>query len=328
MGQQAFSVDERLNGFRFDPDNDMLIPGVDCKGPGHPMFQPEIVDFKRRLDAGDFAADVEDYVVRGRMVPGEVIKDKATGKAIPVFGRKGCLLLRAANKIRVERGQEPWKYPATMIARGTKQSEAMLRTISENTGRYKLNARELSEIAFNFLQMNGDSEETRHDLCVSLRIDGRRLDKVLNLREANPEIHKAIDAGELDFTAAIALAEMPSDEQVTKFEELKARAKSEGRKRVTTEDARAARTGKHKKPPSRKIERTCTLLQTQGADADTLAILRFCAGLCGIEKTPEVFSAAYKAVMADRDKKMISEFKKADRKSAIEAKRDAKKKRR
>lgn len=313
MGEVKMAFDTgpggRLNGFKFDPEEDVMIPGIDCQGPGHPMYQPETVDFWKRLQAGEFQAEVEDYVKRGQIVVGEVIKDKATGKAIPVHGRKRVLFLRVANKIRVERGLEPCKFSAILLERGTKQSEAMLRTISENTGRYKLNARELAEIAFQFLQLNGDTEEQRHDLCVSLRIDERRLDRVLALREASPKIHKAIDEGHLDFTAAIALAELPIAEQAQKLEELKAKAKAEGRKKVTTEDARAAKVGKHKKPPSRKIERTCVLLQAEGAEPGTLAILRFCCGLVGIEKTPEKFRNAYKAVMADEDKAKLNAMK-------------------
>ncbi len=313
MGTQAFDTEGRLNGFQFDPAKDVLIPGVDCKGPGHPMFQPETMDFYKRLKAGEFDADIKDYVARGCIVPGEVIKDKETGKAIPVHGRKRTLFLREANKIREAEGKEPWKFPATLLARGTKQSEAMLRTISENMGRYTLNARELAEIAFNFLQMNGDSEQTRHDLCTSMRIDERRIDKVLGLREASPAIHKAIDDGHLDFTGAIALSEMPAGQQVAKLEELKEQAKAQGRKKITTEEARAAKMGKRAKPQARKIERTCQLLQAKGAEGDMLAILRFCAGLVGIEKTPEVFRDAYKQVMSNQDKKEISELKKTAR---------------
>lgn len=87
MGTQAFETDGRLNGFQFDP-TEIMIPGVDCKGPGHPMFQPETMDFFKRLKAGEFEADVKDYYARGCIVPGEVIKDKETGRPIPVHGRK------------------------------------------------------------------------------------------------------------------------------------------------------------------------------------------------------------------------------------------------
>lgn len=325
MGTQAFETEGRLNGFQFDPAADVLIPGVDCKGPGHPMFQPETMDFYKRLKAGEFEADIKDYYARGCIVPGEVIKDKETGKAIPVHGRKRTLFLRVANERRVADGKEPWKFPATLLARGTKQSEAMLRTISENMGRYTLNAAELAEIAFNFLQMNGDTEQTRHDLCTSMRIDERRIEKVLGLREASPAIHKAISDGHLDFTGAIALAEMPAGEQAAKVEELKAEAKAQGRKKITTEEARAGKMGKRAKPPSRKIERACVLLATQGAAEDTLMILRFCCGLVDIAKTPEAFRNAYKAVMANQDKKMVSEAKKAARKAASAAKKKGRK---
>lgn len=311
MGQQAFDTDGRINGFKFNPHTDIAIPGIDMTGPGHPMFQPEILDFKRRLDDGEFDADVADYMARGCMVAIEVVKDKETGKAIPVFGRKRTLLLRAANDKLAEQGKEPWKIPALILQRGTKQTEAMLRTISENTGRYTLNAMELSEVASNFIKLNGDDESVLHDLCVALRLDRRRLDKLLLLREASPLIHRAISAGQLGTEGAIALSEMPVSEQGAKLEELKANAKANGKTRVSTEDARAAKVGKHPRPAARKIKRVCDLLAAKGANADTLSVLRFCVGDIPIEKTVAVFKAAWLTVSEGKDKDEIRGMKKS-----------------
>jgi len=311
MGQQAFDTDGRINGFKFNPQTDIAIPGIDMTGPGHPMFQPEILDFKRRLDAGEFAADVADYKARGVMVAIEVVKDKETGKAIPVFGRKRTLILRAANKELEDEGKEPWKIPAMLLQRGTKQTEAMLRTISENTGRYTLNAMELSEIAANFIKLNGDDDAVLHDLCVALRLDRRRLDKLLLLREASPALHRAINEGQLGTEGAIALSEMPVSEQGAKLEELKAKAKANGKTRVSTEDARAAKVGKHPRPSTRKIKRVCDLLAAQGANADTLSILRFCVGDIPIEKTVDVFKSAWIKVSQGKDKDEIKDMKKS-----------------
>lgn len=244
--KKAFNGVGSIGGYWLHADpvkGGIWIPGVDGGGPEHPMWQPETAQIWKDIQAGKYEGDVQDVMMNGVILPIKVLKDPKTEMAIPVDGRKRTLWVREANRRLAEYGKDPIAVPALIVPRGTKMEEAMLQTLSANSHRYTQTALELADAAAHFIRKNGDSDETLDRLCISLNIRSReRLEKLLKLREADPEILKAATDNRLGVEAALALAQLPVDEQKDTLVKLEEEAKTNRSRggRVSAERARAA----------------------------------------------------------------------------------------
>lgn len=280
MGGQAFEdIEGRVNGLRLDPYK-CKIYGLDkdCPEAAKHLWVPDA----KEPPSIEFVDDI-----REKGVETPIWVQKIAG--VPVV-TKGRNRVKAARQIIDEGGTI--SVPALVVERGTTQAEIMASVISENRQRKKMNALDLAEMVAYFIKLNGRDEKSMAMLQHSAGLDERRLNKLMDLRAASKVVHAAIRDGDMDYEAAIAIAEMPPDKQATTIEKLKKQNKG---KKITTEQARAAKVGRFPRPPQRFVKRLIDKLAKEKTLNDqSLDVLRYFNGQVAEDKLPEIILDAVK----------------------------------
>jgi len=299
MGGQAFDdIEGRLNGLRLNPYK-CKIYGLDkdCPEAAKHLWVPDA----KEPPSIEFVDDIRE---KGIETP--IWVQKIGGEAVVTKGRNR---VKAARQVIDEGGTI--SVPVMVVERGTTQAEIMASVISENRQRKKLNALDLAEMVAYFIKLNGRDEKSMAMLQHSAGLDERRLNKLMDLRAASKVVHAAIRDGDMDYEAAIAIAEMPADKQALTIEKLK---KANKGKKITTEQARAAKVGRYPRPPQRFVKRLITkLAKDKILNQQALDVMRYLNG-----EAPE-------DVLVEHIKDAVTELKeKAAKRSAAAKARGAK----
>jgi hypothetical protein len=297
MGKQAFEdIEGRINGMRFDPYK-VKIYGLDkdCPEAAAHLWVPDA----KMYPSDEFVADIRD---KGIETP--IVVQKIGDIPVVVKGRSR---VKAARLLKDE-GVDI-TVPAMVSERGSTQAEIMASVISENRQRKKMNALDLAEMVSYFIKLNGRDDKAMSSLKAAAGLDERRLDKLMDLRSANKTVHEAIRDGDMDYEAAIAISEMPVDKQAETVSKLKA---GNNGKKITTEQARAAKVGRYPRPPQSFVKRLIAkLAKDKTLNQQALDVMRYLNGEASDDVLIEHIKSAVTDIKAKTAKRKASAKAKA-----------------
>lgn len=249
MTKQLFDA-TRFTGFYFDPSN-LVIIGLDTKdGPEHPLYDERIhYDLSEEM--------ILDVMRHGVLKP--VLVRKNGDRAEVTDGRQRVRCAREANKRLAVRKDELVRVPC--MPKAAEDGEHFGMSISANLHHTPDGPLVLARKAQRYISMGHSLEETAERFCVSTATV-KAWGKLLDL--AKP-VQQAVDAGKLPATAAVQLAALPREEQVTQLATLIAsgpatvRATSNAVRKQRNPDAGAA-------PGKRLITKVLKLNTSNGAE--------------------------------------------------------------
>lgn len=265
---------KRTDLWRFDP-NAVVIIGVDTdhKAGEHPYRETD-----ERMNVEIPREFIDSVKSKGVQVP-VGIRRTADKKLEVAFGRRRSMANRIANAELLAEGKEPKLLPA-IIVKDTDDREAVETMILENELRLDdtplAKAKKL-EIALAFGHTDASAAAAFGVSITAVR----NWKKLLDLA---PEIKDKVEMGEISSSAAMDLAVLPKEEQVTRFEELKAEA-PEGKPvtvKQTTRTRRKATKSSAETPfkvPTRKVVHDLVKnVETSGLPEDAIAMLKWLTG--------------------------------------------------
>lgn len=203
------AIDEqRSTTFMVDPSKPLII-GFDTKHRKgeHPLWQ------ERALEPIDeqLAINIADNGFRS------VVLVRLDGSNYEVVaGRRRIKAARRANEIRAARGEQPLKVELKVV-RGNDLAMVGI-MISENANRKDVAPIQMAEDLQKFLDM-GASEETTANAAGKTVVQLRAFLKLLDLAA---EVQTAVRDGQLSTSAAIKLADLGREDQVTELKKIAA----------------------------------------------------------------------------------------------------------
>jgi ParB family chromosome partitioning protein len=244
-GGQLLDGMKRISSFEGAPE-ELVIIGVDTDdGPEHELFDERADTKKKPLKEESVLSMMALGVLQvAKVVVLEIATktDKTVKRrAVVVDGRRRVLHAREANRRLREKG-EPELTMRIEAANGKRVSEEFLA---------------LAMIAMNELRESDEIlvKAAKAERMVARGIDKRKvaiafgvvpqtIDAWLKIRSAGPAVRKALESGQLEATAAAAIAELPKDEQAAAVEQ----AVAQGGGKATVANAKAVvRAAKEKK---------------------------------------------------------------------------------
>lgn len=229
MGKSAIDGAKRGNFFWVDPQMPVVI-GIDtADGPEHPLY--DVTERHRKLDPA-MVANIKHYGVIQHIT----VRKEADGRLVVVAGRRRVLHARAAAAEQADAGEICVQIPCVV----EKDSDGQLMGImaSENEHRRDDGSLAKAQKAAKMMRVGGCSED---EAAVAFGVTRATMKTWLRLLEADPKLHKAIDAGRVSESVAAKLAALPRADQAPMLEEViaEAAANPSGTGKVTQGAARA-----------------------------------------------------------------------------------------
>lgn len=197
---------DRFDGFRFDPD-ELVIIGRDTKdGPEHPLYDPRGL---RNFDEQTVKTIMSDGVL-------QTITFKRDGERTLVLAGRGRVIdAREANRRLRDLGRPIVKVPG-LPRSGDDASLYRLARI-ENSHRTEDGPLEVASYAKHMLEAFQMSVD---DIATTLKRPVSTIRAYLKLDGCSPAVRNAVAAGPLSATAAAKLASLPHSEQDQQLAEL------------------------------------------------------------------------------------------------------------
>lgn len=231
--------------FWMDP-NDLVIDGLDNDVEIDPYNA-------QRLKAPLVEEDVLSILRNGVLVPVLVLVrkfDDGSKQTVVHDGRQRVRRARAANE-RIEAHNSgkmplPWVPDDVVLEKITvlclpgkvaSDLDAVLESVAANTGRLNDGPRTMAQTAI-WLAAAGATDQ---QIAAAMARDAQTVKDYLALGNASSKVMAALDAGDLDATAACRLAAMPKDKQNEELARL-----SDGGTRKITKEAATVAAKKHK----------------------------------------------------------------------------------
>ena len=200
MGGQAINA-PRTNTFQLEPEILVLVTDKE-----HPLYDPRVED----APSESMIANVAMYGVL------EPILVRKNGIAIEVIaGRSRVKAAIEANRRLVAEGKPPIRVPAYI--KGGTDADLFGVLISENELRREDSMIAKGEKARKLLNMG----YTVQQIAVTFGATRQAVDNWLAADELPTPIKSAVEAGEMSATAALQMADLPREEQMRRFEEIK-----------------------------------------------------------------------------------------------------------
>lgn len=199
MGKTALPGASRTTAFTLDPDQVVII-GLDTKdGIEHPLYDERV---KMPLDEG---------LVRNIMIHGilQAISVRKNGDTIEVIaGRQRVRSAREANKRLKAKGLAPIKVPA--FVRRDRDGDVIGIMISENENRTDDNPIVRAQKAQRMLNLG----HTEGAAAAAFGISVQQLKNLLQVLDLADGVQDMVSKGNLSFTAATQIADLPREDQV------------------------------------------------------------------------------------------------------------------
>lgn len=231
-----------MKAYQVDPDT-LVIVGVDTDDDeSHPLYDERI---KLPIDQ----SLVENIMALGVLEPVLVVKDKESGDAIVIDGRRRVLHTREANKKLLAEGKEAIQVPA--ILKTATEDKILGMSISANEQRLQdtpmTKARKVAR-----MNERGVSDE---DCALYFGVSRVAIAQWKKLLLLSKKVQKLVDDGKVSATAAAKLADLEKGEQEEALEELMAEGgKVSGRK--TNAKKKKGKGDKDATPaPSKRIQK-------------------------------------------------------------------------
>lgn len=221
------AIDAKRGNFFWMNPHDIVVIGIDTKdGPEHPLY--DVTERHRNLDP-NMVANIRTYGV----INAVKVRKEPDGTVVAVAGRRRVLHARVAHTEMKKAGEVPVLVPCIP----EKDTDGVMMGImaSENEHRADDSIITKAQKAAKMLRFgNGEAE-----VAVAFGVDKNTIKGWLRLLEADPKLHKAIDAGKVSESAAAKLAAVPRTEQAAALDEAIEEAKKSGAGKVTQAQARA-----------------------------------------------------------------------------------------
>jgi ParB family chromosome partitioning protein len=196
--------------FQIDP-KDVDLAGIDYQsGPEDAAYNP------RNKDPVDEAM-IESIMRLGVLEPIGVIKVPHRQKPVVLFGNQRIRAAREANQRLKAAGKDPVTVSCLSPLRGFDQAELSEAAVAENEIRRESSPLVKSEMAALHLKRCGGNFQ---QAAKAFGCSDQYLRQLIALKEAAPEIKKAITAGKIGSSAAIEIASLPAAEQPKRLEEV------------------------------------------------------------------------------------------------------------
>lgn len=235
-GGQMFEA-QRGTFFSFDPDELVIVgrdkPYADA-GEEHQLWDPRAKwDFDPEL--------VESIMAQGYLQPIRVVRDE-DGLPLVAWGRQRVIAGREVKR-RLKGTQRGALFlvPALVVPKGTSDLEQAAGKLAENALRRADTALDLADKAAAALRLGADTPQARKLLAISLGVPVKRLERLLGLRSAHPDLVRAARDG-LPVEQALALAELPRAEQPAAAAKAKAGGYTVQTARETVQTRKAIKT--------------------------------------------------------------------------------------
>jgi ParB family chromosome partitioning protein len=235
MGKTAIEGAKRGTVFIMDPE-DIVVIGHDTEdGPEHPLWD----------ERASWPASQE---LKASIISEGIIQPVAARKCVGgvvecVVGRQRVKAAREANKELAKAGKELVQVPV-MLKRGP--DEAMMdAVVSENEIRRDDDVSTKAAKLVRYLSHG----RTEAEAAVKFGVSRQTISNWLTLSEASPELRAAVDAGEMNASAATKLAKLPRQEQA------KAVAENKGKKVSKADAERMAKGDGPSKPKGRLVRK-------------------------------------------------------------------------
>lgn len=240
MGSQTFKA-KRGTLWQFDPD-DLIVIGHDTKdGPEHELYDERIkLPLNEEMILNLMAEGVKVSVL---------VRKGAKGKPEIADGRRRVLHAREANK-RLKKAGEPLIVIPAILEHGDELHMANV-AIGLNEIRHDDDTMVKAAKAVRLLQRNGNDKKAT---ALAFGVTTTTIKNWTKLIELAPAVRKAVAANEIAPSAAIQLADLDKDEQISALKKLKSGAKKEGKKRATTNSAKKSQ-GKATAPGKRILKK-------------------------------------------------------------------------
>jgi ParB-like chromosome segregation protein Spo0J len=242
MSSKNIEGTKRTDGYSFDPYT-LVIIGLDTKdGPDHPLF--DVTDRHKSIDRGM----VESIKAFGCIEP---ISFQVTKQS---DGSTRCEVVQGRRRVihaRIAQDELRTKDPsAECRVKGIKVSGAEdfeLVGINVVTNEQRLNDDPLTKArkAKKMLSLKTDGASSRKEVAAAFGITQVQLGIWLKTLELDSSVLKMVESGELNFSSAAALTDVPKDQQQLAAKELRDSTPAE--KQPTVDQARrkaAEKTGK------------------------------------------------------------------------------------
>lgn len=249
---------KRLNAFAVDPKDLSLV--VD---ENHPLYDERV------------AFPVDEALVRNVMVYGvlePVLVTKEGDEVLVVDGRQRVKAAIEANRRLSERGESELRVPC-MVRRGNVES---LFGVSVSANEQRLDDTPLGRARK--AQRLDSLGYTLGEIAIVFGVTEQAIKGWLVLSECSPKVQKAVETGMISATAAVQLATLSAQDQVSKLEELIEKAPTSGangkRPRVSASAARKA-TGGKVAPGKRQLKK---VLKSSRVPKGARALLQWVVG--------------------------------------------------
>jgi len=198
----------RSNVFNMDP-NALTIIGIDTKHTGRGDSGHESGLFHPLYDERAFLPRNPQHVAFAREfgIPFAILATKEGEQSIPLEGRQRVLDLRAANKERIEAGEEPWTVKVDFMRGDASKKTAFM--IAANALVTEENPVHLAAKIQSFIDL-GNSEE---QAAVVAGCTVASIKQKLALLELDTHVQKAVSTGKVTMSAALQLKKEPHDKQ-------------------------------------------------------------------------------------------------------------------
>ena len=323
MGGQAFQA-PRLNGFRLDPDEIVIVGG---DGPND-VGKSEGGDSHHLYDERVELPLREEFIVNVMTlgVKKNVIVEKIGERAYVVDGRQRVRAAREANKRLAKLGEPLLRVPVVLQT----GEEALVMTIGISTNEFNhddsplIKARKAQR-----LRDRGLSDE---EIAMAFGVSTKAISNWEKMLSLAPPVKKAVEKGVVSASAAAQLHDLPAAEQKVQLDKLMEEAKATG-KAPTIKNTKAAKKSAKGQDvnaaPSKKILRAIVESSEHKAtlSEDFLAGVAFAIGLrdpksvnglSGVLKVIQEAKVAKKASKAEGKEPKVAKKKGSKAKAATE----------
>ncbi len=312
MGKQALDA-ARVNLYIMEPEQLTIVTD-----PAHPLYDERI---KLPLDE----QLVKNIMVYGVKIP--VLVRKNGDEVQVVDGRQRVRAAIEANKRLGKEGGLAVKVRVVL----EKGSDAELVGVGILTNEHRQGDSVLTKArkAKRLLDIDPDADKC----ALVFGVTKVQLNRWLKLLDLDPKVQEAIEKEEIPAMAAVALAELPRDQQLTELKNLKEEAAGSGKKVTVSKTKRAAKKAaggdaKHERPSMRVLQR---LYASKQLDDDDNTFLGWILGEvsekdAGMDEIMECVKKEEDGTKAEAAalKKAEREASRAEKKEAAEAKKRAK----
>lgn len=205
--------------YRFDPDEDLFIPGVD----GEPEFPSQNQKWRAIEEIDE--SDVESVMREGVILP-VVVRKRKDGRAEVVDGRQRSRWARLANKRLREGGGILVVVPGRLEDFRHTEAKSFGRTMETNYHRIDPSPMQQAEDAASMLILMGESDIASAskasivEVASRLRCSPDKVRNLIKLRRLTHEVQTLVGERRLQMTAALTLVDLDDEEQNAKAQEI------------------------------------------------------------------------------------------------------------